>query len=439
MKFNLLSSLLALFVSLAAAAQKDELKLLKKILDKDEPSVKDITEYKNTLVKVIGMEASLTEGDKVYFSFYKTITPILEMGLPENRNNPILFLSTLTPEKMVAMVQAANKVLDYEKVSGKEQHTADIKELFQVFKPMLINMAIELGKAKEFKKAAMVFYAVYEMDKKEQDNLFYAASYAVNGEDYNSALAYYDELKALNYSGEGTIYFAKNKATGVEESFATISDRDQYVKLGTHKEPRNEKIPSRRGEIYKNVALILINQNKIEQAKAAISEARQLNPDDDSLMLEEANLYLKLSDYDRYKIIVSELLQKNPTNADLVYNLAVITSNSDKKMAETYYLRTIEINPQYTNAYLNLAILKLEPEKAIIDEMNTLGTSEKDNKRYEVLKKQREVIFKGALPYLEKAQELDPANEQVYQTLYNVYGALEMDDARKSLKQRTGK
>ena len=42
------------------------------------------------------------------------------------------------------------------------------------------------------------------------------------------------------------------------------------------------------------------------------------------------------------------------------------------------------------NAYINMAALKLENEKPIIDEMNKLGTSDKDMKRYSVLKTQRQ-------------------------------------------------
>jgi hypothetical protein len=439
MNFKLSSAVLALFFYVAAVAQKDDLKLCKKILDKDVPSAKDITEYKTVVTRLRGAYASLTEGDQVYVNFYEGIMPILEMSLPENANNPLNFLSNLSPQKMIAMVQTANAVIDYEKKIGKELHTADIKEMYLAFKPILTNVAIELGKVKQYVLAAGLFNAVYEMDTKDQDNLFYAASYAVNGSDYANALKYYYKLKDLNYSGEGMVFFAKNKATGVEESFTTKKDRDQYVKLGSHLAPRDEAIPSRRGEIFKNIALILVNEGKIDEAKIAISDARAVNPSDQSLMLEEANLYLKLSDYDNYKKIVNELLEKDPNNADLVYNLAVITANTDKVAAETYYKRAIEINPSYTNAYLNLAILKLEPEKQIIDEMNKLGTSEKDNKKYEVLKAQREAIFRSTLPYLEKAQELDPANEQVYQTLYNVYGALEMESERKLLKQRAGK
>ena len=91
------------------------------------------------------------------------------------------------------------------------------------------------------------------------------------------------------------------------------------------------------------------------------------------------------------------------------------------------------------NAYLNLAILKLDADKKIIDEMNKLGNSEKDNKRYEVLKKQRNDMFLATLPYLEKANELAPKNEDVVTTLLNVYGALEMTDKKKALKEKMGK
>ncbi|MEN0083040.1 MAG: hypothetical protein AAGC51_16355, partial [Flavobacterium lindanitolerans] len=84
--------------------------------------------------------------------------------------------------------------------------------------------------------------------------------------------------------------------------------------------------------------------------------------------------------------------------------------------------------------YLNLSVLKLNGDTAIVDEMNKLGTSAKDNKRYDELKVKREAIFKSTLPYLEKANKLDPKNEDVYRTLLNVYNYLEMTSEAKALK-----
>ncbi|MDG2431871.1 hypothetical protein [Flavobacterium sp.] len=99
----------------------------------------------------------------------------------------------------------------------------------------------------------------------------------------------------------------------------------------------------------------------------------------------------------------------------------------------------MEINPKYVNAYINLAALKLENEKPIIDEMNKLGTSDKDMKRYEVLKKQREAVFRSVIPYLEKAFEVDAKNEAVSSTLINVYSALEMTAEKKAVQAKMQK
>jgi tetratricopeptide (TPR) repeat protein len=123
------------------------------------------------------------------------------------------------------------------------------------------------------------------LDKNDVDMLFYAAGYSVNAEDYDKAIEYYNELKKLNYSGESIIYYATNKATKVEENFGSKQLRDISVNSAkTHEKPRDEKTPSKRGEIYKNVALILVQQGKTNEAITAIQDARKINQDDESLL-----------------------------------------------------------------------------------------------------------------------------------------------------------
>ena len=299
-------------------------------------------------------------------------------------------------------------------------------------------MALALADAKQYKQASDVLYGAYQLDKKDQDKLFYAASYSVNAQDFDKALEYYTELKRLKYTGEGTLYFAYNATSKTEENFGgNKALRDLAVKAGSHTKPMEEKIPSKVGEIYKNIALILVEDGKIEEAKAAIADARNANPDDSGLILTEADLYLKINDFDNYTKLINEALAKNPNNADLVYNLGVISANANKLAeAETYYKRTLEIDPNYFNALLNLSELKLRADEKYVTEMNKLGTSEKDNKRYEVIKAEREKCFKSVLPYLEKALELKPEDDAAKKTLLSVYNALEMTDKYKALKAK---
>ena len=171
-------------------------------------------------------------------------------------------------------------------------------------------------------------YAVYLLDKKDQDKLFYAATYAVNGLDYDKALDYYSQLKALNYSGEGTVYWAINKTTKKEESFSNKTERELFIKTGTHEKPRDEKVASKRGEIYKNIALILVEKGKIDEAKAAVAEAKKENPDDTSLILTEADLYLKVNDVANYEKLITEAIAKDPSNYVLYFNLGVTNANA---------------------------------------------------------------------------------------------------------------
>jgi len=432
-KHILLTTTLAM--TLSVSAQKDELKTLKKIYAKEIPSATDMQEYKAAIAK---LETSATEeGDKIYTNFYKCMTPIMDVKALGKNVSQMQLANAFTPKAIENLATGLNATLDYEKKSGKKIYTDDILETITSYKPEVVNLAVALSNAKRYNEAADVLNSLYLLDKKDTDKLFYSASLYVNGKDYDKALKGYEELKRLNYSGEATLYFATNKASKQEEQFGNANERDLFIKSGSHEKPRDEKVPSKRGEIYKNVALILMEQGKTNEAKSAITEARKENPNDDSLILTEADLYLKLNDFDTYKSLVNEALAKNPNNADLVFNLGVISGNAKKiDEAKAYYKRAIEIDSKYFNAYLNLSELMLRGDDKYVDEMNKLGTSEKDNKRYEVLKAERNKNFNEILPYLEKAVELEPSNEAAKKTLLSVYNALEMTDKYKALKAK---
>lgn len=423
----------ALLVSAGIFAQKDELKTLKKIYDKDEPSEKDFVEYRSALTKLEPYLASAPEGDKVLINYFKAEAPFMEamvqLSKPENQNNMAMMMKMFKPENVHNLAVAYDAMRQYEKSAGKNVYTKDIDESVAQFSPMIVNAAITLGQQKKYVEAGKLLYDVYLMDKKNLDNLYYAASYTVNGNDYDTALAYYDELKKSNYSGEGTQYLATSVVSGKEESFNSKIDRDKMIAMKTHAKPREEKIPSKRGEIYKNIALILVEKGKTEEAKAAFTEAIKENPNDMSLKMNEANLYLKLKDNANYKAKVSAILEKEPNNADLVYNLGVVAMDAGQLTeAETFFNRAIAIKPDYSNAYLNLAGIKLMGDEKIVAEMNKLGNSDKDNKRYEVLKKQRTDSFNAAMPSLEKAYALAPTNEAVIENLFSVYNFLELTE-----------
>jgi tetratricopeptide (TPR) repeat protein len=418
-KYVLLAS--ALLISVATFAQKDQIKAAEKAL-KGGKSQEAVT----ILMEAESLITNATDAEKAQFFFVKG-NALLDLA---NKN-----VDTDTNLSLAA--KAYQDLIGAEKASGKSKFSTQAAASITDIKFKLINGAIADSKIDKHSDSAKKLYDAYLLDKKDTINLYYAASTYVNAKEYDKALELYDNLKTLNYSGKGTSYFAVNKLTSQEDFFNTLQERDKMVKLGTHEKPRTEVVPSKRGEIYKNMALILVEKGKTEEAKKAIAEARMANPEDTSLTLTEANLYLETKDFEMYKKLIAEVLQKNPNDADLIFNLGVISATAKNVAdAEKYYKKVIEINPKYINAYINLAAMKLENEKVIIDEMNKLGTSAKDMKRYDELKKKREELFKATIPYLEKAVELDPKNADVSKTLLGVYSALEMTAEYKALKAK---
>ncbi len=425
-----------IMLSLNGFAQKDELKSLKKIYGKETVSASDLETYKTNISKLESI--ATLENDKVSANFYKSMLPLVELhSLTKETATPEKIGAVLNQKSVAAMASGIDATLEYEKKSGKQVYTKDIQKTVAQIKPMFLKQVVQLDKEKNFAEVSELLHSIYLMDKTDAEKLYYAANYAVNVPDYDKALAYYEELMRIGYSGEGTLYWATNVASGQEENFPNRIERSKYLQLETHVKPRDEKLPSKRGEILKNITVIYIEKGRTEDAKKIITDARIANPNDIYLIVQDARLCLESKDSAAYNKLVADALVKHPTNDELYFNLGIVNYNYKLKAeAEKQYLKALSINPKHEDANMQMAILKLDPEKDLIDQMNKLGTSPADNQKYEVLKKKREDLFKSAIPYLEKAVQLNPENTDAASTLLGVYRALEMNDKAKALKAK---
>ncbi len=420
--------------SALSIAQKDELKTLKKLSGKDVVAGQDLVSYKDALSKLESV--ATTDEDKTAASFYKAMLPVLKITSLGANPQPAQLSSLVTANEIAETATGFNSVLDFEKKLGKKVFTDKILQSTEAIRPSLLGLVDFLANKDKVGESSDILYAVYQLTK-DQDMLYYAANYAVNAKKYDAALNYYSELKKLNYTGESTVYYAKSILSGKEEAFSTKDERDKLVLLKTHNSPRDEKATSKKAEIYKNTALILLELGKKEEAKAALAQARKEYPENNDLLVYEANLYLELKEYDKYTSLVNEALTKNPNDKQMIFNLGVLSGQGNKlDEAEKYYKKVIEIDPNYVDAYVNLSELMLRADKALVDEMNGLGTSDKDNKRYDVLTKKRKEMFTNVMPILEKANQLKPDDTFVKDTLLSVYRFLELSDKAKALKNK---
>jgi tetratricopeptide (TPR) repeat protein len=209
--------------------------------------------------------AAAPDAEKAQFNFVKANAHLALATKNEN-----------TDANLSAAAKAYQDVLTIEKASGKEKNSAQARTSIIDIKYKLINAAIADSKVEKHSEGAKKLYDAYLLDKKDTINLYYAASTYVNSKEYDKAFDAYDALKKLNYSGKGVNFYAVNKVNGEEQFFASAKERDQMVKLGTHEKPRMEEIPSKRGEIYKNMALILVQNGKVAEAKKLLPKLEQL-------------------------------------------------------------------------------------------------------------------------------------------------------------------
>ena len=300
----------------------------------------------------------------------------------------------------------------------------------------LIQNAVSDQEKKNFVSAADQLYKSYELgDKKDTIYLYYAASNLVQDKKYDRAVKYYKELMDIGFDGARTEYFAVNKKTGEKERFESERFRDLSLKSGDYEKPSQEKSKSKRPEIAKNIALIYIQQGEKEKALEAISDAKADNPNDPALLQAEADIYYEMGDTKKYDEIMKKIVKLKPNDPNLYYNLGVASEKNDKiEDAKEYYKKAIELNPEFVNAYINLSTAILAEEKEIVKEMNDLGMSDADQKKYEELKDKKKKYYKEAQPYLEKAIELEPNNVGAIQTLMNIY--YQLGESKKAEKFR---
>jgi tetratricopeptide (TPR) repeat protein len=181
---------------------------------------------------------------------------------------------------------------------------------------------------------------------------------------------------------------------------------------------------------YRNYLFILKDIRKdyphalrfIEQTRAKFANNDSIQ---NALSMQELSIYLHTKNLTAAQAKLSELLGKKPQSADLNYNMGVLyTEKGEHSAALEYYEKTLEIAPDYLNAYYNIgtyyfneAVINLRK----IDQLIT-QTDAKEIRRFEM-----QVLrnFTAAKPYFERVFQLDNTNLDALQTINTIELQLE--------------
>jgi len=202
---------------------------------------------------------------------------------------------------------------------------------------------------------------------------------------FQQAKKYAPEFKELN----AYIAYANNRlgnmvdaAKYYTELLKTDSTKGQYIEAASN--------------TYKSIG-------DTSKALQILQKGRKHLPDDNFLLLDEANIYNNRKDYHQLEPLLPQLLDQNTNSADVAFiaaNCYDHLNNFDK--AESLYLRSIELNGSLYDPVYNLGILYFRA-----------GISKHgDNSKDDVAR---------AGQWLEKANEMAPNDVKCLQLLQMVY------------------
>jgi tetratricopeptide (TPR) repeat protein len=182
-----------LILSLSVYGQKKELKAVDKLVASQD--------YDTALNQLLSLESVIDGSELKYQAQYQFLAGKIYGAQKDFK----------------AAFTAFDSARQLESENGSSKHTAEIDKLMNGLSLEAINKAIEENQNKNYAEASDLLILVYNIDKENNtDYLYYAASSAVNGGNYDQALAYYQELRDLDYTGSVEKFYATETETGQE-------------------------------------------------------------------------------------------------------------------------------------------------------------------------------------------------------------------------------
>ncbi|PKP22725.1 MAG: hypothetical protein CVU05_02805, partial [Bacteroidetes bacterium HGW-Bacteroidetes-21] len=153
------------------------------------------------------------------------------------------------------------------------------------------------------------------------------------------------------------------------------------------------------------------------------------------LVVELINYYLTSGKAQEALDYLDMAIKSTPDNATYYFAKGSLYDNhfKDAKNASENYLKAISLDPNYFDPQYNMGALYFNEAVEIIDQAN----KENDNTKYKALKAKSEEKLKAALPYLEKAHQLNDQDKPTLESLKNIYYRLgetvKMEEVKKKL------
>jgi tetratricopeptide (TPR) repeat protein len=184
--------------------------------------------------------------------------------------------------------------------------------------------------------------------------------------------------------------------------------------------------------IYKEYFDIMYEKEESkEEALATLAIGRKLYPEDYSMIVSEANYFLSSNQTDKAIANLELALTYESTNHSIfhaigtMYNMIFTNEEKDEKTrmlaydkAVDAYKKTIELEPMFFDANYNLGAIIFNKGVFFLEKADSLPLGDES---YDGLKEKGNSFLLEALPYLEKAFEINPKDQNTLVSLKQIY------------------
>lgn len=249
-----------------------------------------------------------------------------------------------------------------------------------------------------------------------------ASLYVQRGANYFNKKEYSQSLSDFEKSVEVARRFQKTDTTALYNAALAAEKLKNYSKAAMYYEGLID-IGYNEARLYHFLSEAYSQLGDSAKAFQAIKSGRIAHPTNADLIIDELNYFLANGQHQMALENLGKAIKSMPENEELYFARGTIHDNHGSwELARDDYMKALDVKPEHFNSNYNLGALFFNKGVEKIEDANSFGENEQS--KFKAAVAEADNFFKMALPYLEKANEIDPHDRDTMVSLKNLYSRM---------------
>ncbi|MCD7914096.1 MAG: hypothetical protein LUG96_01740 [Tannerellaceae bacterium] len=262
-------------------------------------------------------------------------------------------------------------------------------------------------------------------------------AYYFDERDYKKAYEFFDQYLQISnlpmFKGEPTAERDSNFMT-VQFYAAVAATQMENPQLAIAALERAKETGFRGNDVYQYLAYEYEQLQDNENLERTLKEGMAKYPEEKYYLMSLINNYIYADKNEEALQYLNTAIAQEPNNAQLydVMGRVYESGLKDYDNAETYFAKALELDPNYTDAMSNLGRIYYNQAVNKLGDANMIS----DAKQYQEESAKAKEYFRKALPYFEKAHQLNPDDTEPMTALRSIYYNLNMNDEFEAIEAK---